>query len=139
MLLKKGFIMNINLNELNYKDKIFIDKKLHYPDELISGNLIKHLPLIEVKGYFSFDEGDNYTANRSVKGTIIITDSYTLEDIPYNFDIEIDDVLPENCINKQNMLDILEFLWENIVLEVPISYTESRVNDLEGTNWQIKN
>jgi len=64
-------------------------------------------------------------------------DSVTLEEIPYEFDFIIDDVVDETCINEQNMLDIMELLWENIVLEVPIRYTKSDAEDLKGDNWEV--
>ena len=40
---------------------------------------------------------------------------------------------------KQNMLDIIELLWENIILEVPISLTKSPNLELKGDGWVLKN
>jgi uncharacterized metal-binding protein YceD (DUF177 family) len=31
----------------------------------------------------------------------------------------------------------MEFLWQNIVLEVPIRYTKSDADNLKGDNWQV--
>ena len=38
---------------------------------------------------------------------------------------------------NQNILDIIEFLWENIVLEVPISYTNASGTHLSGQGWEL--
>ena len=35
------------------------------------------------------------------------------------------------------MLDIMELLWQNIVLEVPIRYTKSDADNLKGDNWKV--
>ena len=51
----------------------------------------------------------------------------------------IDDVIPQNCINEQNMLDIMELLWQNIVLEVPISITKEKDAHLSGEGWELNN
>ena len=37
------------------------------------------------------------------------------------------------------MLDIMELLWQNIVLEVPIRYTKSDADNLKGDNWEVLN
>ena len=39
--------------------------------------------------------------------------------------------------NSQNTLDILSILWENIVLEIPISYTESDELNLKEEGYQV--
>ena len=31
----------------------------------------------------------------------------------------------------------MELLWQNIVLEVPIRYTQSDADNLKGDNWQV--
>ena len=33
----------------------------------------------------------------------------------------------------------MEFLWQNIILEVPIRYTKSDADNLSGDNWQVIN
>ena len=67
-----------------------------------------------------------------------LPDSVTLDKIPYNLDFDIDEVLDE-VQNNQNTLDIMELLWQNIVLEVPIRYTKSDADNLKGDNWQVIN
>ena len=49
------------------------------------------------------------------------------------FDDEITDFIEKN----QNALDINEFLWQNIVLEVPIRYTLCDAEKLKGDNWRV--
>ena len=68
---------------------------------------------------------------------MMLLDSVTLDEIPYEFDFVLDDIIDERCINEQNVLDIMELLWENIVLEVPIRYTKSDAEDLKGDNWKV--
>ena len=44
----------------------------------------------------------------------------------------------ENWIKNKNTLDIFSFLWENIVLEVPLQFT--KVEDLSkfhGDGWRL--
>ena len=39
---------------------------------------------------------------------------------------------------KQNILDIFEFLWENILLEVPLHYTKVKdLHKFRGDGWKL--
>lgn len=75
---------------------------------------------------------------------MFLTDAITNEQVKYPFSIQIDEILEENDENyakyfekNQNILDIIEFLWENIVLEVPISYTNASGTHLSGQGWEL--
>ena len=129
--------MNINLNELNYKDKIEINNTFNYPEEYLEKSSIKKLNNVKVEGFIYLNDIDEYIAKLHIYGIMDILDSVTLEEIPYEYDILFDDVIPENNVNNQNLLDIMEFLWQNIVLEVPIRYTKSDADNLKGDNWQV--
>ena len=129
--------MNIDLKELNYKDDITIDTKVSFPKEYYESSKIKGLNDIEVSGRIFYDEADNYYATINVSGDMLLEDSITLEEVSYPLDFTIDDNIPETCINKQNTLDLLEFLWQNIVLEVPIRYTKSDAHNMKGDHWEV--
>ena len=73
-----------------------------------------------------------------LNGTMIIEDSISLEDVKYDFSCEIDENLEEIIENNQNTIDILEVLWQNIVLEIPLKFTV--VEDLskyQGDGWKV--
>ena len=73
-----------------------------------------------------------------IKGSMVLADSISLEEVSYPFEIDFDDYLPENYIKNENTLDIFGFLWENIVLEVPLRFT--KVQDLSkfhGDGWRV--
>ena len=73
-----------------------------------------------------------------ISGTMIIEDSISLEPVEYPFSAEYDDILEENCKKNENTLDIFQFLWENIVLEIPLKFT--KVEDLSkfhGDGWRL--
>ena len=53
-------------------------------------------------------------------------------------EVEILENIDEFLENNQNSIDILEILWQNIVLEIPLKYTE--VEDLskyQGDGWKV--
>ena len=79
----------INLQELNYKDKIVVDEEVIIPkEEYINTDIVELKPVI-VHGDIKLDEENNYFANLIVNGTMILHDSVTYDLIPYNFEIKI--------------------------------------------------
>ncbi len=129
--------MQIDLNKLN-NGSIDISGKYDIPKEYYENSDVKELNSIEVEGEISLDEEDNEVINCVIKGNMTIPDTISLEDVKYPFTIEFNDIIPETAKKCKNILDIFEFLWENIVLEVPLQFT--KVEDLSkfhGDGWKL--
>ena len=68
-----------------------------------------------------------------------LEDASNLEILDYPFNFEIEENLKISQ-NSENILDITEILWQNIVLEVPISYSKNHKDEnLAGEGWELKN
>lgn len=131
--------MNIDLSQLSYKDKIDIDIDVIYDEEFLKGSKILGLEGVHAKGNIYQNSLDDIVIKLDVSGKMYLEDCITLNKIPKDFQFEIDDIYEQSMTNNQNTLDIMEFLWQNIVLEVPIRYTLSDAQDLKGDNWEVLN
>lgn len=120
--------MVINLDDLIYKDKILIDEQITYDDEYLKNTDILKLENVKVTGEIYVDFEKNTVVNLNVAGSMLLTDAITLDSVPYDFQIEIE----ENLENSLKTLDLIEFLWHYIVLEIPIRYTTSDVSELKN-------
>ena len=80
---------------------------------------IRNVSEVKVKGNISLDNFDQININLNIKGTFTLPCSVSLEDVYYDFECNIDENIFEKEIKDQFKLDILDLLWENIVLEVP--------------------
>ncbi len=129
--------MKIDLSVLNYKDKIEIDESFSYEEEYLKLSNIIKLDDVKLVGYIYQNNIDEYICKLHVKGVMILPDSITLEPLEKPFEMNLDEVVNDIVENKQNTLDLKEYLWENIVLEVPIRFTKSDAKNLKGDNWQI--
>ena len=134
--------MQINVNELTNKGIIQIDNKVSFDN--IEDKQIKKLDDVLVKGIIKYTVLDEIELDLDVKGTMYLEDSISLNLVPYEFDFRIAETIDRNNVeyanffkNNQNMLDISEILWENIVLEVPISYTKEENVSLSGKGWKF--
>ena len=61
----------------------------------------------------------NYDVNFTLTGEMIINDSLTGDEVPYKFNTNIEEKL-ENSLKS---LDLIEFLWQYIVMEIPMRFT----------------
>ena len=113
--------MNINISDLSYQDKIKIDENVSYDKEFLKNSDIKALDDVKVQGEIFKDYENNTAIKLDVSGDMMIIDAITGEEVPYEFSIEIE----ENLGNSLKTLDLIEFLWHYIVLEIPIRYTTS--------------
>ena len=132
--------MDIDLKLLHSKtvDKIDITNKYDIPDQYIDKNLVLSLKNIQVDGKIYIGSDDKDKIDCTINGNMILEDSISLEPIEYPFSIKYDDILEENSKKNENTLDIFSFLWENIVLEVPLQFTKVKdLSKFHGDGWKL--
>ena len=122
----------VPIRECKYEGTVEIPKEYY-----------EHTDVLEIKNVtlkFSIHKDQNQDDILSLQahGIFVLSDARTLEPVEDPFTIEMNEKISfesEICgrflENSQNTLDILDILWENIVLEIPISYTVSE--ELEET------
>lgn len=128
--------MEVDLTKLltNQTSSISINNPINISKKLLTNSLIDDLENIILTGKITFDEEDNLLLEGSLKGTMILKDDITLEPVKYNFDTEIEEILNKN----QNILDITEILWQNILVEIPskVRATDEDI-ELSGEGWRV--
>ena len=138
--------MDIDLTALHAHTVTRIDITDTYsiPNTYFGTTGVKKLDNIKVTGYVYLapseddidEEVDNI--NCKIEGNMVIEDSISLELVEYPFTIEYDDIIEENCKKNENTLDIFQFLWENIVLEVPLQFTKVKdFSKFKGDGWRL--
>lgn len=137
---KRGKKMDINLIDLytGRKKEILIDEKVNIDKKYYENSDVKDIKDVVVKGRFFLDYENVVNYELDVKGTFLLEDAISLEEVEYPFTSQIEDHLEENSKKIQNSLDLIEILWENIVLEVPLKF--SKVEDLsqyKGEGWKM--
>ena len=135
--------MQIDLNKLNVSD-ILIDDSLIIDGELYKNTSIKELKPVNIKGKIFYNISDEIELDLDVEGIMVLEDSITLDPIDYPYSFHINEIISseneeikEYYQNSKNTLDIMPILWQNIVLEVPISITNNEDAHLEGDGWKL--
>lgn len=132
--------MKINLNLL----PIYLDEFVEIPKSYYEDTCIKDLSLVKFNGVIKYNLSDEVLIEGQISGVMTLSDAVTNEDIKKDFLIDISYTLDEFDKDNakfyeksQNTLDKIEFLWENIILEVPIRLTNSPGINLKGNGWEL--
>lgn len=136
--------MNIDLSLLhsNTVSDIDISGKYNISNDYYENSSIIRLEEVTVSGSIFLKENeegnlDDYV-NCNICGKMVIPDTISLEECFYEYSIDYDDFIEENCKKNENTLDIFQFLWENIVLEVPLRFTKVRdLSKFHGDGWKL--
>ena len=124
--------------DLNFNDSYKLNEIVNIPKTYFENSSVKKLDNIKVEGKLYYDPEDNLYADVAISGNMVLADDISLEEVLYPFSIEYNDILDENLKNNQNTLDLFEFLWENIVLEVPLKFTKvTNLSEFHGDGWKL--
>lgn len=133
-----SLLVSGSVSDIDITNTYSIPKEYFEATDVIALNEIK----VEGKIYQNVSEDDpdelvEYI-NCKITGEMTIADSISLEPVEYPFSIEYDDIIEENCKKSENVLDIFQFLWENIVLEIPLQFTKVKdLSKFHGDGWKL--
>ena len=126
--------MIIDVNKITDKG-IFINEDVEYLD--YNKNLIKDLSKIHVEGKVFYTNMDELMFMGNIKGIMKLVDANSGELVDYPFETDIEDEITNDYISEKS-LDLSAFLWQNIVLEVPIRFSKSNLDNLKGDGWELR-
>ena len=121
-------LLTNNVSTIRFENEVII------PKEIINDSRIDDLNDIKINGELTINEEDELVLTGNITGVMILKDDVTLESVDYKFDTYIE----ENIDNKQNLLDITDILWQNIVVEIPskVRKTDEDI-ELSGDGWRV--
>ena len=118
-----------------FTDSITIDEEYNLDNR---NDDILDLKPVSVKGDISINSDNEFYTNLLVNGEMLIKDSISLEEVWYPFSFTIDENIDDLEKKDENILDICAILWQNIVLEVPLRYSEVVDYDkYQGDGWKL--
>lgn len=124
--------------DFNLKDSYVINDTFNIPNTYFSNTKVRKLDNIKVEGKIYYNVEEKLYAEIEASGTMIILDDVSLDEVEYPFSFQYDDYIEENLINDENRLDLFEFLWENIVLEIPLKFTKVMdLSEFHGDGWKL--
>ena len=140
--------MNIDLTKLitSHMEEMEVNIDVVIPDELIKSSEIRKLKDVKFIGEITKLCDGDFSICGKLNGVMVLPDDITLEDVNVNFSSDVEESF--GIFNKnddeilkivQNRLDITEFLWQNILVEIPLKVVsdENQSLTMEGDGWRL--
>ena len=119
-------------------NNISIDEEFTIPKEEYANTDIIDLEKVKVIGNLTYPSDDNLFLEAFCSGVMKLNDSVSLEPVDYKFSFKINENVYEKLEKDKFSLDIISILWENIVLEIPIRYSEvNNYDKYKGDGWRV--
>lgn len=125
------------------QEGLIIDGNLVFDEEQVKLAGMEKLNDVKIRGKVYINLADEVILKANLSGTMILLDAIDSSEIEYPFNIEIEENLTDNdeynLEKTQNTLDIMNILWQNIVLEVPMRVVkkENENVSLQGEGWEL--
>ena len=140
--------MNIDLTRLitTHIEEIDVDGDVVIPGVMFEGTQVRELKDVKFVGNITKLLDGNYQISGNLTGVMVLPDDITLENVDVNFASEIEENFSEFSKSEenfleivQNRLDITEFLWQNILVEIPLKVVSEKNEGmtLQGNGWRL--
>ena len=140
--------MNIDLTKLvtNLENKLIIDISVDFDESKLEKENIRKLDNVFFKGEITKLCDENFQISGTLSGTMVLPDDITGEDVFQKFSTSLEEefgdiVADGDDILKivNNKLDISDYLWQNILLEIPLKIVNKKNENLiiKGNGWRL--
>ena len=140
--------MNIDLTKLitSNLEELLVEGPVEIKEESYKSTSIRKLKDVSFKGEILKLCDNSYQIAGILEGIMILPDDITLENVEYPFQTEIEEKFNEistdnenNLKIVQNRLDIHDFLWQNILVEIPLKVKLDKNENLtlKGNGWRL--
>lgn len=140
--------MNVDLTKLvtNLENKLIIDISVDFDESKLAKENIRKLDNVFFKGGITKLCDENFQISGTLSGTMVLPDDITGEDVFQKFSTSLEEefgdiVADGDDILKivNNKLDISDYLWQNILLEIPLKIVNKKNENLiiKGNGWRL--
>lgn len=132
--------MSIDLNKVLLIDDmdLHIDQDITFDQDTYFLPEIKRIESCHFVGDLKSNLNNEVILNGNLDADIILEDSISLDERKYKISTEVVENIDELVNFEENTIDIIDVLWQNIVLEVPSRYTEvTDYSKYQGDGWRL--
>lgn len=131
--------MKLDLRKLYSFKRIDINEDINFNNIDYQKMNITKINDMHATGYAKVNYEDNIELELDVNGSLVMPCAITLEDVIVPINVHISEEILENTLNNDFFLDLLDILWENIVLEIPIRVVKegAKLESQKGVGWEI--
>ncbi len=136
-------MIDISPINLNLKKEIIINENIKYDENDYKNTDIIDISNIVVTGSVKRIDNNDLDLNINAKGVMTLPCSITLKPVKHQISIQLHEIIDEkdenNLKKDQNTLELKPYLWENIVVEIPLRIIsdDAYKKEYKGNGWQL--
>ena len=136
-------MVDISLLNSNILKEVLIDSEINYDEIYYSNTNIIKISGVKILGNVTKMDTGELELNLKADGVMTLPCSVTLEPVDYPFSLTINEIIDEkdenNLKKDANTLELKEYLWENIVVEIPLRIVSDNAytKEYKGNGWQL--
>ena len=136
-------MVDISLLLSNTEDEIIVDEVFTYEEDYLKNTNIIDITPIKVTGTIKKDSSNLINIDLRATGSMNLPCSITLKPVNFPINIKINEQIDENDENNlkkdENTLELKDYLWENIVVEIPLRIVSDDAYNkkYEGDGWKL--
>lgn len=136
-------MIDISLLNSNVLDVIEFEKEIIYDDEYLKNSDIISINPVKIKGKVTKDSLNQFHLIFNAESEMYLPCSITLDPVKYPINLVFDEIIDEkdenNLKKDSNTLELKDYLWENIVVEIPLRIVSEHAYDKEykGNGWKL--
>lgn len=132
--------MQIDLRKLYGDAKIPVNEELIIPEDYYKNLGVIKISPVKITGEISFNYDDEIELKGHIKGIFTMPCAISLEEVEETFNTDLEIILDEIGRKNQITLDLLDIIWENIVLEVPMRIIKEgiKTDNIKGEGWELE-
>ena len=131
--------MRLDLRKLYSLKRIDINEDINFNNIDYQKMNITKINDMHATGYAKVNYEDNIELELDVNGSLVMPCAITLEDVIVPINVHISEEILENTLNNDFFFFLLDILWENIILEIPIRVVKegAKLESQKGVGWEI--
>lgn len=136
-------MVDVSLLNSNNVKEIIIDEVVNFDEDYYKKTNMLNISSVTVLGNVTKMNTGELELNLTANGVMTLPCSITLEPVEYPFSISINEIIDEkdenNLKKDENTLELKEYLWENIVVEIPLRIVSPNAykKEYKGNGWQL--
>ena len=132
--------MEIDLRKLYSAEKIAVNEEIIIPEDYYQNLDVINISSVNLQGEIALNYDGEIELKGELKGTFTISCAISLEEVDEPFSSEVEIIIVEKAQKNQINLALLDILWENIVLEVPMKVIKKGVktDNIKGEGWELE-
>lgn len=115
-----------------FNEPLKFEGEVNYSEYAKNVGDILRMDDVHYSGTCKVSGNDRFIFDLNIKATLYLEDAWTLDEVEFKIDIDVTEIFSKDINEEEaryiekNTVDLYDVIWENVLLEKPISISKSK-------------